>query len=182
MRASKLTRGLLVRPSHRLLPTGSQMRANFASNSFFAPVTGLPYSHSQQSQASPRPRPAHQPSCPTRPTRRLLKPGSRFSLLAISTAKGLSLSPIDQWDRHSVIPLIGKGCLSNIERYRMLWAYADEFASCDRRTAKSKLALVEIVAVRGRLRIASAVGGIAFRSQQLKKAAWRAAAESGCQV
>ena len=66
--------------------------------------------------------------------RRILKPGGRFSLLEISTAEGWWLSPFYRRYVNSVIPLIGKIFLGDIECYRMLGKYTEEFGSCDRIT------------------------------------------------
>jgi len=64
--------------------------------------------------------------------RRILRPGGRFSLLEISTAEGWWLARIYGWYMNSVIPLIGKICLGDIECYRLLGAYTREFGSSDR--------------------------------------------------
>jgi demethylmenaquinone methyltransferase/2-methoxy-6-polyprenyl-1,4-benzoquinol methylase len=64
--------------------------------------------------------------------RRILKPGGRISLLEISTAEGWFLSPVYRWYLRAVIPVIGKLCLGDIECYRMLGNYTEEFVSCDR--------------------------------------------------
>jgi demethylmenaquinone methyltransferase/2-methoxy-6-polyprenyl-1,4-benzoquinol methylase len=65
-------------------------------------------------------------------TRRILKPGGRISLLEISTAEGWFFSPLYRWYLRFVIPVIGKLCLGDIECYRMLGTYTEEFVSCDR--------------------------------------------------
>ena len=67
-----------------------------------------------------------------REVHRILKPGGRFSMLEISTADKWWLSPIYRWYVRSVIPVIGKLCLGDIECYRMLGAYTDAFGSCRR--------------------------------------------------
>ena len=63
-------------------------------------------------------------------THRLLKPGGRISLLEISTADGWWLSAIYRWYLRSIIPIVGKICLGDIECYRMLSAYTENFGSC----------------------------------------------------
>ena len=63
---------------------------------------------------------------------RILKPGGRFSLLEISTAEGWFLAPLYRWYLRSIIPLLGKLCLGDIECYRMLGVYTDEFVSSER--------------------------------------------------
>jgi demethylmenaquinone methyltransferase / 2-methoxy-6-polyprenyl-1,4-benzoquinol methylase len=63
---------------------------------------------------------------------RVLKPGGRFSLLEISTAEGWFLAPLYRWYLRAIIPLFGKLCLGDIECYRMLAVYTDEFVSCER--------------------------------------------------
>ena len=67
-----------------------------------------------------------------REIRRILKPGGRFSLLEISTAEGWFLSPLYRWYLRSVIPRVGSLCLGDIECYRMLGCYTDQFVSCER--------------------------------------------------
>jgi len=67
-----------------------------------------------------------------REIRRISKPGGRFSLLEISTAEGWWPSKAYRFYINSVIPLIGKICLGDIECYRMLGVYTGEFRSCDR--------------------------------------------------
>lgn len=67
--------------------------------------------------------------------KRILKPGGRFSLLEISTAEGWWLSPVYKRYVNSIIPLIGRICLGDIECYRMLGKYTQAFVSCDRITA-----------------------------------------------
>jgi demethylmenaquinone methyltransferase / 2-methoxy-6-polyprenyl-1,4-benzoquinol methylase len=62
---------------------------------------------------------------------RILKSGGRFSLLEISTAEGWFLAPLYRWYLRSVIPLLGRLCLGDIECYRMLGVYTDEFVSCE---------------------------------------------------
>ncbi len=62
---------------------------------------------------------------------RILKPGGRFSLLEISTAEGWWLSKLYRFYMNSIIPLVGKFCLGDIECYRMLGVYTEEFRSCD---------------------------------------------------
>lgn len=64
--------------------------------------------------------------------RRILKPGGRFSLLEISTAEGWFLSPLYRWYMNSIVPLIGKLCLADIDCYRMLGVYTASFGSCHR--------------------------------------------------
>jgi ubiquinone/menaquinone biosynthesis methyltransferase len=63
--------------------------------------------------------------------RRILRPGGRFSLLEISTAEAWVLGPIFRWYVNRVVPMIGKLLLGDIECYRMLGRYTNEFKSCD---------------------------------------------------
>lgn len=67
-----------------------------------------------------------------REVRRLLKPGGRFSLIEISTADDWWLGPIYRWYLRAVIPRIGRLCLADIECYRMLGVYTEDFGSCER--------------------------------------------------
>jgi demethylmenaquinone methyltransferase/2-methoxy-6-polyprenyl-1,4-benzoquinol methylase len=62
---------------------------------------------------------------------RMLRPGGRISLIEISTADGWLLAPAYRWYVNSVIPVIGKICLGDIECYRMLGEYTGRFGSCD---------------------------------------------------
>lgn len=64
--------------------------------------------------------------------RRILRPGGRFSLLEISTAEAWMLGPVFRWYVNHAVPVIGKLLLGDIECYRMLGKYANEFKSCDR--------------------------------------------------
>ncbi len=64
--------------------------------------------------------------------RRVLKPGGRFSLLEISTAEGWWLAGLFRWYLRAIIPLLGRTCLGDIECYRMLGIYTEEFGSCER--------------------------------------------------
>ena len=59
-----------------------------------------------------------------------LKPGGRISLLEISTADGWWLSAAYRFYLRSIIPIVGKMCLGDIECYRMLSAYTETFGSC----------------------------------------------------
>src|SRR5579871_1139710 len=61
---------------------------------------------------------------------RLLKPGGRISLLEISTAEGWWLSAVYRWYLRSIIPIVGKICLGDIECYRLLSKYTEKFGSC----------------------------------------------------
>lgn len=61
---------------------------------------------------------------------RMLKPGGRFSLLEISTAEGWWLAPLCRWYIRTVIPLIEKICLGDIDCYRKLGSYTEAFGSC----------------------------------------------------
>jgi demethylmenaquinone methyltransferase/2-methoxy-6-polyprenyl-1,4-benzoquinol methylase len=63
---------------------------------------------------------------------RILKPSGHFSLLEISTADGWWLAPAYKWYIDTLIPLLGKLCLANIECYRMLGVYTSAFGSCER--------------------------------------------------
>jgi demethylmenaquinone methyltransferase/2-methoxy-6-polyprenyl-1,4-benzoquinol methylase len=63
---------------------------------------------------------------------RILKPGGRFSLLEISTANEWRLAPVYKWYINTLIPLVGKLCLANIDCYRMLGVYTEAFGSCAR--------------------------------------------------
>lgn len=67
--------------------------------------------------------------------RRILRPGGRFSLLEISTAEGWFLSSLYRWYLRTIVPMIGRVCLADIECYRMLGAYTDAFVSCQRVSA-----------------------------------------------
>ena len=62
---------------------------------------------------------------------RILKPGGHFSFLEISTARGWWLGPVFRWYVSTVIPVIGKMCLGDIECYRMLGRYTNAFDSCE---------------------------------------------------
>lgn len=62
---------------------------------------------------------------------RILKPGGRFSLMEVSTAEGWFLAPVYLWYLSSVIPVVGRLCLGDIECYRMLGRYTKEFGSCE---------------------------------------------------
>jgi demethylmenaquinone methyltransferase/2-methoxy-6-polyprenyl-1,4-benzoquinol methylase len=75
---------------------------------------------------------------------RILKPGGRFSLLEISTAEGWRLAPLYRWYVRSIIPLIGRLCLGDIECYRMLGAYTEAFGSCHRVAAAFARAGLEV--------------------------------------
>lgn len=63
---------------------------------------------------------------------RILKPGGRVSLLEISTAEGWWLGPVYRWYVNSLIPLIGRSCLADIDCYKMLGVYTEAFGSCER--------------------------------------------------
>lgn len=70
-----------------------------------------------------------------REIRRILKPGGRLALIEISSAEGWWLGPLYRFYLRRVIPIIGKLCLGDIECYRMLGIYTEEFGSCDRLVA-----------------------------------------------
>ena len=63
---------------------------------------------------------------------RILKPGGSFSLLEISIPRNGLLRVPYTWYISSVIPLVGKLLLGDIDCYRMLGAYTREFHSCER--------------------------------------------------
>jgi demethylmenaquinone methyltransferase/2-methoxy-6-polyprenyl-1,4-benzoquinol methylase len=63
---------------------------------------------------------------------RVLKPGGTFSLLEISLPKYPLLRAPYNWYLSVVVPLIGKMLLGNIECYRLLGRYTQEFGSCER--------------------------------------------------
>ncbi len=67
-----------------------------------------------------------------REIRRILKPGGRLSLIEISTATGWWLAPLYRWYLRAVIPRIGRLFLADIECYRMLGIYTEDFVSCER--------------------------------------------------
>ncbi len=64
--------------------------------------------------------------------RRILKPNGHFSLLEISCAEDWCLGWLYRWYVASIIPLIGKICLGDIECYRTLGVYTKAFGSCER--------------------------------------------------
>jgi demethylmenaquinone methyltransferase/2-methoxy-6-polyprenyl-1,4-benzoquinol methylase len=64
--------------------------------------------------------------------RRILKPEGRISLLEISTANSWWLSPVYRWYVNSVIPIIGKICLGDMDSYSMLGTYTQAFGSTER--------------------------------------------------
>jgi demethylmenaquinone methyltransferase/2-methoxy-6-polyprenyl-1,4-benzoquinol methylase len=61
---------------------------------------------------------------------RILKPGGQYAFLEISTARSWWLGPVFRWYVSTVIPLIGRLCLGDIECYRMLGRYTEAFESC----------------------------------------------------
>jgi demethylmenaquinone methyltransferase/2-methoxy-6-polyprenyl-1,4-benzoquinol methylase len=67
-----------------------------------------------------------------REVHRVLKPGGSFAFLEISTAQGWWLGRVFRWYVSSVIPVIGKLCLGDIECYKMLGRYTEAFVSCER--------------------------------------------------
>jgi demethylmenaquinone methyltransferase / 2-methoxy-6-polyprenyl-1,4-benzoquinol methylase len=62
---------------------------------------------------------------------RILRPGGRFSLLEISDPVGWFGAPLFRFYVGSIIPLIGRACLGDIECYRMLGVYTRAFGSCE---------------------------------------------------
>ena len=62
---------------------------------------------------------------------RLLKPGGRFSLIEISDARGWWLGPVYRWYLRSVIPLLGRLFMGDMDCYRMLSTYMTAFGSCE---------------------------------------------------
>ncbi len=62
--------------------------------------------------------------------RRILKVGGQFSLIEISFPEDWVFAPLYRRYVMSVIPLIGKLCLGDIECYRMLGVYTAAFGSC----------------------------------------------------
>jgi demethylmenaquinone methyltransferase/2-methoxy-6-polyprenyl-1,4-benzoquinol methylase len=61
---------------------------------------------------------------------RILKPSGYFSLLEISLAEDWWLGWLYRWYLSSMIPIIGKLCLGDIECYRKLGVYTKAFGSC----------------------------------------------------
>lgn len=61
---------------------------------------------------------------------RILKPGGSFSLLEISMPPAVLLRGPYRFYLSKVIPLVGKSLLGDIECYRMLGRYTEEFQSC----------------------------------------------------
>ena len=62
---------------------------------------------------------------------RILRPGGRFAFLEISCARAWWAGPLYRWYISSIIPLIGRLCLGDIDCYRMLGAYTQAFGSCE---------------------------------------------------
>jgi demethylmenaquinone methyltransferase/2-methoxy-6-polyprenyl-1,4-benzoquinol methylase len=62
--------------------------------------------------------------------RRILKPNGRFSLVEISSAENWFLGWLYRWYLTSIVPMIGKVCLGDIDCYRKLGVYTKAFGSC----------------------------------------------------
>ena len=64
--------------------------------------------------------------------RRILRPGGRFSFIEISDARDWILGSAYRWYIRSLIPVVGKVLLGDIECYRMLNTYTVAFGDCSR--------------------------------------------------
>lgn len=61
-----------------------------------------------------------------------LKPGGRFSLIEISSAKGWILGPLYRFYLTKIIPIIGRLFLGDPDSYKMLGIYTEAFGNCER--------------------------------------------------
>jgi ubiquinone/menaquinone biosynthesis methyltransferase len=60
-------------------------------------------------------------------TKRILKPGGKFSFIEVSQPKNKVLKSVYKLYIRKIIPIIGKALLGNPTEYKMLWQYTDQF-------------------------------------------------------
>lgn len=75
---------------------------------------------------------------------RVLRPGGSFSFLEISVPGNRWLAVPYRWYLQRVIPMLGKFMLGDIECYRMLGRYTEEFGSCGALVTKFEEAGLEV--------------------------------------